>query len=160
MSTSLREWSTYAELSDTPLTEADKAYFRARTRRQIHGEVLDRFEDLRELGMLNRSALARRLGVDRSYVTRLLASPSNWTIDTLSDLLLAMACQASLRADAICTGQSGNYSHPWSGLGRDNQMPPSGAPRSSVSTDDDFVEVSGPSSPAYRTPTKTESLAA
>lgn len=107
MTTYPKEWSDY---SAGALSESDKAYFRAMTRRHIHNIVLDRFCDLSERGF-KRSDLADRLGVDRAQVTRWLASPGNWTVDTLSDLLLGMSCRACIRAEEISAVPRGNFAH-------------------------------------------------
>lgn len=111
MTTSLKTWSVYADDKSTPLNESDKSYFRARTRRHVHDVVLGKFMELSDDQNLTRAQLAERLQVDRAQITRWLSSPSNWTLDTLSDLLLAMACQASVEAKAIGFGETGNYHH-------------------------------------------------
>ena len=117
MTTSLKTWSAYASDDGTPLSESDKAYFRAKTRRHVHGVVLEKFMQHSDDDKLSRSALAHRLNVNRAQITRWLSSPGNWTLDTLSDLLLAMSCQASVIADEIGNQQKGNYAHPAS-MGR------------------------------------------
>ena len=112
MTTSLKEWSVYASEDGSPLNESDKAYFRAKTRRHIHGVVLERFMELSDDDKISRATLAKRLGVGRAQITRWISSPGNWTFDTLSDLLLAMSCQASVMAEEIGNQTQGNYTHP------------------------------------------------
>lgn len=112
MTTSLKTWNDYADKYGEPLTVSDKAYFRAQTKRHVHGVVLEKFSEYATDDRRARARLAERLGVDRSQITRWLSSPGNWTLDTLSDLLLAMGCKATLVANEIGDVQQGNYVHP------------------------------------------------
>lgn len=120
MTTSLKTWSNYANDSDSALSVADKSYFRARTRNHVHGVVLQRFVELSDTGQLSRAKLADRLGVGRAQITRWLSSPGNWTLDTLSDLLLAMNCHASLCAEELAEQGQGNYLHAFSQAAQPN----------------------------------------
>lgn len=63
------------------------SYMRARHRANVHELVLGEFE---KEGM-SRAELARRLDKAPEQVTRLLAAPGNWTLDTVSDLLFAIS---------------------------------------------------------------------
>lgn len=107
-------WKAVSEISDEPLGDAEKVYFRARTRRDVHAAVLKRFEDLQEHGKMNKIQLASRLGVHPSQVTRWLSTPGNWTIDTLSDLLLAMGARARIEPEDLASVRPGNHFHPLS----------------------------------------------
>lgn len=67
------------------------AYFQARTRNNLYNFILTKFlEKERESG-LTRAQLARRIGRSPEVITRLLGAPGNWTIGTISDLLLGIA---------------------------------------------------------------------
>lgn len=114
MTTSLKEWSAYANDEASPLNESDKAYFQAKMRRHVHGVVLERFMELSDDDRISRAALAKRLGLSRAQITRWLSSPGNWTLDTLSDLLLAMNCQASIIAEKISSQGPRNFVHEFS----------------------------------------------
>lgn len=70
------------------------AYLRARHRGNVLNLILAQFER----SALTKAQLARRLDIKPEQVTRLLGSPSNMTLDTLSDLLFAL------------TGTEPNYS--------------------------------------------------
>ena len=72
------------------LTKAEKAYVRTETRLAIAGAVVRLFEELEKEKKLNQVALADRLGVSRSRVSKLVTAPGNWTLDTVADLLAAM----------------------------------------------------------------------
>ncbi|NJO32436.1 MAG: hypothetical protein HC869_04205 [Rhodospirillales bacterium] len=71
---------------------------------------------------LSRSKIAHRLGADRAQVTRWIAAPGNWTLDTLSDLLLAMSCQAQLVIEDINDSARPNYEHPLSASTAENTI--------------------------------------
>jgi hypothetical protein len=116
MTMSVKPLSFYASSSE-PLNDVDKAYFRARLRRKVHGMILKRFSELSENDVALRALLADRLGIHRSQVTRWLASPSNLTLDTLSDLMLGMNREIELSDVEVANGSRGNYSHPTSTIG-------------------------------------------
>ena len=67
----------------------------------------------------SRADLARKLRARPSQITRWLSSPGNWTLDTISDLLLAMSCRAHLTADDLADVNKGNYAHKFSTIGRE-----------------------------------------
>ena len=61
--------------------------FRERTRATIYELVLHEFTR----SSLTQAELARRLGKNPSIISRLLSSPGNWSLDTVSDLLFAIS---------------------------------------------------------------------
>ena len=96
------------------LTKAEKAYVRTETRLAIAGAVVRLFEELEKEKKLNQAALADRLGVSRSRVSKLVTAPGNWTLDTVADLLAAMdakltAVDVKLRSEI----PSPNALHDW-----------------------------------------------
>jgi hypothetical protein len=66
-------------------------YFRARFRNRMYDLVLSKFREKAESESLTKARIAKRLRRRPEVVNRLLAAPGNWTLDTLSDLLLAIA---------------------------------------------------------------------
>ncbi len=73
-----------------PIQVADLAYERERFRNIIHEMVLRNFVTSSKLTNLNRANLARRLQKRPEQITRWLSGPSNWTLDTVADLMVAM----------------------------------------------------------------------
>jgi hypothetical protein len=69
---------------DGPLTEGTLAYFRERQRNRVHEFVLREFIK----SGLSRADFARRIGKAPEQITRWLAAPGNWELDTISDFLL------------------------------------------------------------------------
>ena len=93
--------------SDERIPEPTRVYFQERMRVRLHQFLLRQF--LRT-GMTRRR-LAEKINRRPEQVTRLLGTPSNMTLDTLSDLLLAMDGEPtfdfkSIVADAQVAGKS------------------------------------------------------
>jgi hypothetical protein len=62
-------------------------YFRARNKNRAYDAVIREFLK----SGLSQATLARRLGKRPEIISRLLGAPGNWTLDTVSDLLLAIS---------------------------------------------------------------------
>ncbi|MFO1140828.1 MAG: helix-turn-helix transcriptional regulator, partial [Amaricoccus sp.] len=71
-------------------------YWRARLRHAVHEALLQRFSELAADNQTSKKSLASRLDVDPAQVTRWMNFPSNITLDTVSDLFLAMNCTVDL----------------------------------------------------------------
>lgn len=70
-----------------------QAYFRRRLRLRIYELVVGRFH---QLETMTKADLARRIGRRPEVINRLLGAPGNWTIDTVSDLLLGMSSELEM----------------------------------------------------------------
>jgi transcriptional regulator with XRE-family HTH domain len=81
-------------MADTSKTEVkrlrDIHYFRQRFRNRVFGRLAAFFAEEAERSGVTRKDIASRLGRDPSQITRWLSQPSNLTIETISDLLLAL----------------------------------------------------------------------
>jgi hypothetical protein len=77
------------------------AYFRARLRSRIYDLVVSEFDQLQKQENATKADLARRIGRDAALISRWLSAPSNWTLDTISDLLIAMASEPKLGIDLL-----------------------------------------------------------
>jgi hypothetical protein len=73
-----------------PLSFAAREYFRARLRNRLYDLVVRKYADKQRAGKISQRDLARRIRRRPEVINRLLASPGNWTLDTVSDLLLAV----------------------------------------------------------------------
>jgi hypothetical protein len=82
----------------TPIPEEKLAYFRRRLRLQLHELVVEKF--YRQETMTQRD-LANRIGKTPDVVNRMLGAPGNWTLDTVSDLLIAMAAVPAIEIDNV-----------------------------------------------------------
>ncbi len=67
------------------------SYFRERFRDRLYDLVTEEFLKQEREGNLTRAEVARRIGRRPEQITRWLAAPGNWTLETVSDLLLAVA---------------------------------------------------------------------
>jgi hypothetical protein len=67
------------------------AYFRERFRDHLYEVVVTDFLKKEAAGNLTRAQLARRIGRRPEQITRWLAAPGNWTLETVSDLMLAIS---------------------------------------------------------------------
>lgn len=88
-------------LSEETIPIGKLAYFRARLTNEIHAVVLEQFARLRGEGKINKKKLAERIGRSPEQITRWLSGPGNWTIETLSDLLLGMKCEARVSVSSL-----------------------------------------------------------
>ena len=75
------------------LTEREIFYFRQRYRNRVFQSVIAFFATQAEETGLTKRELARRLAKDPAQITRWFSGPGNWTLDTVSDLLLAMGAE-------------------------------------------------------------------
>ena len=81
---------------DEPLSDYARGYLSQRVRNSFYDYVMRRFQEAVEQEDMTKTKLAKRLGVTPSRVTRLLGSPSNWTLGTVSELLVGI-CREELR---------------------------------------------------------------
>lgn len=96
-----------------PLPNGVLAYFRARLSNRIHEIVLTEFAVREREGCLTRAELARRIRRKPEQITRWMGSPGNWTLDTVSDLLLGMGLEPALSVQSITGTQTPSFI-PWS----------------------------------------------
>jgi hypothetical protein len=77
----------------TPIPPEKLAYFRARLKNRLYDYVASRLIAERQSGTrsVSQSDLAKRLSKKPEQITRWLGAPGNWTLETLSDLLLAIS---------------------------------------------------------------------
>ena len=72
----------------------DLYYYRRRFKNRTFARLASFFAQQAELTGITKKDIAERLNKDPAQITRWLAGPSNLTLDTLSDLLLAMEAEA------------------------------------------------------------------
>ena len=76
------------------LSVAERSYFQDRLKNRLYDLIIELFMQ-READGFTKAELARVLDKRPEQVSRLLANPGNWTLDTISDLLLGI-CKAEL----------------------------------------------------------------
>ena len=67
------------------------SYFRERFRDRLYDLVMEEFLKQESESGLTRAEIARRIGRRPEQITRWFGAPGNWTLETVSDLLLAVA---------------------------------------------------------------------
>jgi hypothetical protein len=89
-----------AEILDgsSPIPIEKLAYFRRRLRLHLHELVLEKFY---QQETMTKADLARRIDRRPEVINRWLGAPGNWTLDTVSDLLIAMASEPEFAAISI-----------------------------------------------------------
>jgi hypothetical protein len=94
-----------------PIPPAKRAYFHERLRGRVFDFILGKF--LKEqVNGLNKAKLSRRIGKAPEVVNRLLAAPSNLTLDTISDLLIGISAEElDLSSSPLLHRPPVNYSH-------------------------------------------------
>jgi hypothetical protein len=75
--------------SDEAIPVGKRAYFQEKLRNRLYDLVINKFVERQEAGFTKKD-LAHRIGKKPEQVTRWLAHPGNWTIDTVSDLVLGI----------------------------------------------------------------------
>jgi transcriptional regulator with XRE-family HTH domain len=91
----------------------DVFYYRRRLKNRIFARLASYFAEEAERTGITKKDLADRLNKDPSQITRWLSGPSNLTLDTLSDLLLAMDAEADPpRFVRFSDRPKANYLHP------------------------------------------------
>jgi hypothetical protein len=92
--------------SGPPIPEAKRAYFQERLRNRLFDFVLGKFVEQQQEKGLTKAALARRIGKTPPEISRSLGAPGNWTLDTLSDLLLGIAAEELEPASSSLLGRA------------------------------------------------------
>lgn len=68
----------------------EAALFSQRFKNYIYEEVIKAVEQSAEECGMTRATIAKNLGYSKPHISRLLSGPSNWTLDTISNLLFAI----------------------------------------------------------------------
>lgn len=89
-----RETALLSEIESTKtVPPVVLSYFQARLKNRLHDFIISKFFEMEKTRGLTRADLARRIGRKPEVITRLLGAPGNWTLDTVSDLLIGIASE-------------------------------------------------------------------
>lgn len=83
------------------IDDFDLYYFRERERHNVYQMIISYFADKHASEGLTQADLAKKLKKEPSQISRWLSGPANMTLDTISDLLLAMDAEVEFRAVPI-----------------------------------------------------------
>src|SRR5262245_50357405 len=78
-------------LNGDPIPKGKLAFFQERFRDHLYELVVSEFVRRETAGQLTKKQVADRIHKDPSQITRWLGAPGNWELETVSDLLLAIA---------------------------------------------------------------------
>jgi len=78
------------------LSERDILYYRYRFQNRVYQSVIAYFAMRAEQDGLTKAILASIMDKEPSQITRWFSGPGNWTLDTVSDLLLGMDAEMSV----------------------------------------------------------------
>lgn len=91
----------------------DVAYYRQRYQNRVFSKLVAFINEESQRDQITKKEMAERLGKDPGQLSRLLSNPSNLTLDTISDLLLALDAEAE-PPDIVrfADRNEPNYMHP------------------------------------------------
>jgi hypothetical protein len=95
-----------------PMKTRDRAYYRQRQKNRVFTELVRFFADEAERRQITKKDLAEALAKDPAQITRWLSAPSNFELDTLSDILLALGAEMDHRIVRFSDRANANYAHP------------------------------------------------
>jgi hypothetical protein len=91
-----------------------RAFLQERLRTRLYDLILGEFMDHQSRNpAFTKAALARRIGSRPEIINRILSSPGNWTIDTISNLLAGISgAELGLSADKFSEYHAANDTRP------------------------------------------------
>jgi hypothetical protein len=79
------------------ISDRELRFYRRYHQNQLFNEIVGYFASLAESGELKKSDIAKRLRKHPSQITNWLTEPGNMSIDTISDLLVAMGAAMEVK---------------------------------------------------------------
>lgn len=96
-------WSEIEDLNEH-IPKGKLEYLQERFRNNLYDFVLRKFLEECESRGLNQAQLAARINYNPSQLNRLLGAPGNWTLKTVSDLLIGISGEALVLQSAKVPG--------------------------------------------------------
>ena len=85
-----RFWSDIKDL-DASIQTGKLEYLREKFRNDLYDFIIAKYKEQHTERDLTKAKLARRLNYDPAQLNRLLGAPGNWTLKTISDLLVGIS---------------------------------------------------------------------
>ena len=93
--------ATGSHVDHTRVPDRTLWFYRGRLQHRIYDLIVEEFYRQEDLGEITKAAVARRLGRRPEQITRWLAAPSNWELDTISDLLVGLRVPPVLTIEGL-----------------------------------------------------------
>ncbi|MGH6872490.1 MAG: helix-turn-helix domain-containing protein [Rhizomicrobium sp.] len=98
---------------NAPKSVRDVAYYRQRHQNRVFTKLVAFINEEAQRDKITKKDMAERLGKDPGQLSRLLSHPSNLTLDTISDLLLALDAESEPpEIVRFRDRRASNYVHP------------------------------------------------
>jgi len=94
-----------------PLAKREIFYYRQRQKNRVFADICAFFAEEAAKGNINKRKLAEKINCDPALITRWLSAPSNLTLDTISDLLLALGAEMDHRIVRFADRCAPNAAH-------------------------------------------------
>lgn len=102
-----------SSIKNDPKSRRDIAYYQQRYRNRVFSVLIAFIAEQAEKYGLTKKDIAERLNKDPALISRLLKEPSNLTLDTISDLLLAFNAEPEPPRIVLFKDRpTPNYIHP------------------------------------------------
>lgn len=98
-----------------PLRDRDIFYYRQRNKNRVFEHIVTLFVEEAERRGITKKQIADLLKKDTGLITRWLSGPNNLTLDTISDLLLALGAEMDYHPVRFEDRPKENYFHPLMG---------------------------------------------
>lgn len=94
-----------------PISPRVRGYYKQRFQQKVFAQIAKAFADrARDFG-ITKSGVASLIGRDKAQINRLLAQPSNLTLDSLSEIALALNFEPTVVLEDLSEDPRHNYVH-------------------------------------------------
>jgi hypothetical protein len=95
-----------------PIKDREKFYYRQRNKNRLFEKIVLLFAEEAERNGVTKKQIAERLKSDPAQITRWLSAPGNLTLDSISDILLALGAEMDYEPARFADRAKPNYIHP------------------------------------------------
>lgn len=95
-----------------PISKRTRSYYQQRFQQQVFARIAKAFAERADEFKLTKSAVATLIDKDKGQVNRLLSHPTNLTLDTLSEIALALNYEPTVFLDDLDVPPRHNFCHP------------------------------------------------
>jgi transcriptional regulator with XRE-family HTH domain len=96
-----------------PIPDREIFYQRERQRNRVFEALVGFYANRAEKSGISQRDIAKKLKRDPAQISRWLSQPSNLTLDTVTDLLLALDAELDVTVHLFADRPKTNYVHPW-----------------------------------------------